>query len=145
MGGLRRRESRRDNAGGAEGKIDLLPGQEKKGQILQILVPILVSQLLQAEGMKGANRLRLRLHASALAKLTRLVGGFPAELKTILAETPELKARLEAAVLADRERVAHAQSDAANAAAAALAQKKAQEHKPSIELKMDFSNFGGKK
>ena len=31
------------------------------------------------------------------------------------------------------------------AAAAALAQKKAQEHKPSIELKMDFSNFGGKK
>ena len=95
--------------------------------------------------MKGANRFRLKLHDSALGKLTRLGGSFGAELKTILAETPELKARLEAAVLANRDRLASAQSDAANAAAAAAAQKKIQEHKPSIKLKMDFSNFGGKK
>ncbi len=121
--------------------MSLLPEADKKAQVLTFLLPVLVGQLLGGEEeLRDSPAPRVRLHETALASLTRLGQALPAEFRSLLASKPELKARLEAAALASRAR-AQSAKDAAAAAAAAEQQRRAQEHRPTIKLSMDFSKF----
>ena len=100
---------------------------------MNYLVPTLVSQLHDATAA-SKDVTQQRLSDKSLAKLTAVGGQYPAQFRAIMQARPELRTRLEAAVKVQRSHVAAKRS--AEAAAA-----DSQSHKPSIQLKMDFSNF----
>lgn len=123
--------------------LRLLEDDQKQGIMLQYLIPILVGQLLQHENMKEATKFKLSLHETALTKLIAFGQSHPEEFKNALSQSPDLKSRLEAALLANRARIEQQQQE--KEASNALQLKKVkQEHKPSIKLSMDFSNFAAK-
>ena len=123
--------------------------------VLQLLVPILITCLLDPSQMKLANPLTRTLHTHALHTLTRIGTQYPQvmeiecfglfhesqywcaqEFKTLLSCLPDLRSKLESAARANQSAVGSKMgSNAANAAeqAAKLA--------PTIKLKTDFSNF----
>jgi len=72
-------------------------------------------------------------HDMALARLTRIGNQLPQDFKRILSESPELKRRIEQALLKSQEQER------------ARLLEKQQQHQvvsqPSIKLKTDFSNF----
>ncbi len=122
---------------------------ESRTQLMEFLLPVLVSHLLvfeeeAAEQAKGGGPFKTRLHEAALARLTQLGQTYPAEFREILSRYPELKRRLEAAALASRARAQAARSETEARSAAAAGARRVEEHKPSIKLTMDFSNFGKK-
>lgn len=107
-------------------------------QLMSFLLPILVSHLVK----DTTSALRQRLHESGLARLTAVGQQHPAEFKETLASHPQLKARLEEALLANR--AMQQQQQAVRSEAANRARAAAEEPKPSIKLTMDFSNFAKK-
>lgn len=114
--------------------------------MLTILVPILVSYLLPSAQLSTATKLRLALHEHSLQWLMKIGPRYPQEFKSLMAEAPELRAQLEAAVRANQQLGTHASQkgrhDAQNSAkAAAAAAASSAPTKPIIQLKMDFSNF----
>ena len=115
--------------------------EEKKSQLLSFLIPILISQLLQPENMKESSQFKIKLHENALAKLTQVGQKHSAEFKSILAAYPELKGKLESAALANQARLQNERLKHGGDGVGGH-QRKVQDHKPSIQLKMDFSNFG---
>ncbi len=122
--------------------MSLLNESDKKLQILSFLLPALVNQLLEEEEFKNmSNSARGKLHESSLNTLTRLGQTMPNEFKDILAQRPELKSAMSSALLASRARAKQKQEEL-EAAKAEQEGRRTQEHKPTIQLKMDFSNFG---
>ena len=121
--------------------------EEKRISLMEFFVPILVKYLLQPEDFSAAtaSTLQMRLHETALSKLTSVGQTFPMEFKATLNKCDDLKRRLESAILANKARLeeqAKMREQAASSVEAIKAQKLAQsEYKPSIQLKMDFSNF----
>jgi len=124
---------REEEADSAENKVQ---------QLLSFYVPALVDKLLSAEEAKEACSFRRRLHDWALERLTSLGREQATAFRATLAASPDLKARLEKALLADqaRRRAAAAEGEAA-ATAAAERQRKQRDHQPTIKLSMDFSQF----
>jgi hypothetical protein len=100
-------------------------------QMLDIYIPILVNLLLEDPGSEST--CTQKQHDMALARLTRIGNQLPQDLKRILSENPELKRRLEQAVLKSQEQERLRR----------LAKQQQQQvvSKPSIKLKTDFSNF----
>jgi len=105
---------------------------DKKGQLLTVHIPILINFLVDEKLDVNANLHKRSLHESSLARLTKLGGQFPSDFKEILNNSPDMRQRVERAVIQNAEK-----QKAKN-----LAQNKlAQPAQPSIKLKMDFSNF----
>ena len=100
---------------------------------MNYLVPTLVSQL-QEPSSAAKDSLHQKFSDKSLAKLTHVGGLYPGQFSAVMQARPELRARLEAAVKAQRGQ-AMAKRDSERAVA------DSQAHKPSIQLKMDFSNF----
>eukprot|EP00095_Tigriopus_kingsejongensis_P009914 maker-scaffold1364_size45483-snap-gene-0.13 protein:Tk09914 transcript:maker-scaffold1364_size45483-snap-gene-0.13-mRNA-1 annotation:"heat repeat-containing protein 5b" len=126
-----------------ENLLSSLPDQEKKGQILVFVIPILVSHLLLEGEIKDATSLRLKLHENALGKLTHLGKVFPQEVRSIFSQQGELKSRLETAIRANQTHLQNTKSETASAAMDAH-QRKVNDHTPTIKLTMDFSKFAAK-
>ena len=110
--------------------------------LISIFVPMMVSYLVESDKLSSAPKVARLLHDSALQRLVKIGPQSPAHFRSIMQSRPELKTRLEAAVKTQQE-----------TAASGSGQVKGQGHnkagmlsqpaKPSIKLKMDFSNFSG--
>lgn len=111
--------------------------------LLQLLMRVLVALLLEPSAA-GVTAMSRRLHDTALQRLMRIGPQYPVHFRNVMHTCPELKQRLEAAVKVQQAAAAAAAATAQQrhlsaAAASAIKQTPA---KPSIQLKMDFSNFG---
>ncbi|XP_062375068.1 HEAT repeat-containing protein 5B isoform X2 [Sardina pilchardus] len=104
--------------------------EQNRVQLLALLVPTLVSYLLDENAFSSAAPASKGLHNFALQDLMRIGPLYPAAFKTVIGAAPELKTRLETAILAN-------QASSKAMAAARLAQPTVQAA-PTIKLKTSF-------
>lgn len=110
-------------------------------QMLTLLVPILINYLLEPEQFRSKTKQCIQLHDQSLQWLMKIGPKYPQEFKAFMAQSPELRSKLETAIKRNQMNALQAKNktEAANAAARASA---TQQQKPTIQLKTDFSNFG---
>lgn len=109
--------------------------------MLTLLVPILISYLLESTTIKTQNKQTIQLHEHSIQWLMKIGPKYPQEFKTLMTKTPELRVKLESAIRSNQQMssIQKAKTDLQNATAAnKLAM---QQQKPTIKLKTDFSNF----
>ncbi|XP_068183363.1 HEAT repeat-containing protein 5B isoform X2 [Antennarius striatus] len=104
--------------------------EQNRVQLLALLVPTLVSYLLDENAISSAPQVSKGLHDFALQNLMRIGPLYPAAFKMVIGAVPELKTRLESAVRAN-------QASSRAKAAARLAQPAVQAA-PTIKLKTSF-------
>ncbi|KAI4812512.1 hypothetical protein KUCAC02_023897 [Chaenocephalus aceratus] len=104
--------------------------EQNRVQLLALLVPTLISYLLDENAISSAPQVSRALHEFALQNLMRIGPLYPAAFKTVIGAAPELKIRLESAILAN-------QASSRAKAAARLAQPQVQAA-PTIKLKTNF-------
>ncbi|XP_035981914.1 HEAT repeat-containing protein 5B isoform X4 [Fundulus heteroclitus] len=106
-------------------------GEEKnRVQLLALLVPTLISYLLDENAISSAPQVSKSLHDFALQNLMRIGPLYPAAFKTVIGAAPELKTRLESAIRANQ---------ASNKAKAAARQAQPTvQAGPTIKLKTSF-------
>ncbi|XP_061645780.1 HEAT repeat-containing protein 5B [Phyllopteryx taeniolatus] len=104
--------------------------EQNRVQLVALLVPTLISYLLDENAIPSASQVSKGLHDFALQNLMRIGPLYPAAFKKVIGASPELKTRLESAVRANQ-----ASSKAKDAA------RKAQptvQVAPTIKLKTSF-------
>lgn len=101
--------------------------------MVALLVPILVSFLLDENLADNASPNRRVLNDNALQKLLRLGQQHPEQFRQVMGMSAHLRPRLEAAIKLSQS--SQAQAKARSAAKTVTAQPK----KPTITLTMDFS------
>ncbi|KAM8859425.1 HEAT repeat-containing protein 5B isoform 1-T2 [Spinachia spinachia] len=104
--------------------------EQNRVQLLALLVPTLVSYLLDENAIFSAPQVSIALHDFALQDLMRIGPLYPAAFKIVIGAAPELKVRLESAIRAN-------QASSRAKAAARLAQPAVQAG-PTIKLKTSF-------
>lgn len=97
-------------------------------QLVAVLLPILISLLLDENALASAPAASRLLHESALRDLMRIGPQHSAVLKALMASAPHMKARLEAAVKGNQESVN----------SKAQAPPAISKNTPSIQLKINF-------
>ncbi|XP_063047572.1 HEAT repeat-containing protein 5B isoform X2 [Engraulis encrasicolus] len=104
--------------------------EQNRVQLLALLVPTLVSYLLDENAFSSATPASKGLHNFALQDLMRIGPLYPAGFKTVIGAAPELKSRLETAIRANQ---------ASNKAKAAARQAQPTvQAAPTIKLKTSF-------
>lgn len=105
--------------------------------MLTLLVPILISYLLEPHQLKTASKYCVQLHEQALQWLMKIGPKYPQEFKTLMSESPDLRTQLESAVRNNQQTSNQKyKNEMQNNAKANMSQQK-----PTIQLKTDFSNF----
>lgn len=104
--------------------------EEHRSQLMAILLPLLISFLLDENALASAQNPARNLHEFALQNLMRIGPRYSSVFKTLMASSPSMKARLEAAVKGNQESV--------KAKTAALQSKPPEKNSPSIQLKTNF-------
>lgn len=99
-------------------------------QLLALLVPTLISYLLDESAISSAPQVSKGLHDFALQNLMRIGPLYPSAFKIVIGAAPELKTRLESAIRAN-------QASSRAKAAARQAQPTVQAA-PTIKLKTSF-------
>ncbi|XP_065165699.1 HEAT repeat-containing protein 5B isoform X3 [Atheta coriaria] len=102
-------------------------------QMLTLIVPILISYLLDGQVLRSSGKYSLKLHESSLQWLMKIGPKYPQEFKKLMSQSPNLRTRLEAAVRSSQSVQQKTRTEASIKPQAAQA--------PSIKLKTDFSNF----
>lgn len=100
--------------------------------MLGLLVPILISLLSDSANLPKGNKVIKTLHEQTLQKLMRIGPKYPEPFRAVMTSMPDLKRRLEAAVRANQPVAKPKQP---------TVQAKVAPAKPSITLRMDFSNY----
>uniref|UniRef100_A0A182NMS5 HEAT repeat-containing protein 5A n=1 Tax=Anopheles dirus TaxID=7168 RepID=A0A182NMS5_9DIPT len=112
-------------------------------QMLTLLVPILVNYLDDPEQQQQQQRTKSKyvvaLNDHAIQWLMKIGLKYPQEFKTFMAQAPELRRKLEAAIKRNQMN-ATLQKNKSEAANAAARNSAAQQQKPTIQLKTDFSS-----
>uniref|UniRef100_A0A5F8A7S6 HEAT repeat-containing protein 5B n=1 Tax=Macaca mulatta TaxID=9544 RepID=A0A5F8A7S6_MACMU len=103
--------------------------EQNRVQLLALLVPTLISYLLDENSFASATSASKDLHEFALQNLMHIGPLYPHAFKTVMGAAPELKVRLETAVRA---------SQASKAKAAASQPAPAIHSAPTIKLKTSF-------
>ncbi|ELW63958.1 HEAT repeat-containing protein 5B [Tupaia chinensis] len=103
--------------------------EQNRVQLLALLVPTLISYLLDENSFASANSASKDLHEFALQNLMHIGPLYPHAFKTVMGAAPELKVRLETAVRA---------SQASKAKAAARQPAPTTHSAPTIKLKTSF-------
>ncbi|EDL38467.1 mCG1040528, isoform CRA_b, partial [Mus musculus] len=103
--------------------------EQNRVQLLALLVPTLISYLLDENSFASASSISKDLHEFALQNLMHIGPLYPHAFKTVMGAAPELKARLETAVRA---------SQASKAKAAARQPAPTTHSTPTIKLKTSF-------
>lgn len=103
--------------------------------MLNLLIPLLISLLMNTDKSNSSSNGRRLVHAHALERLKLMGPKYPAEFKSIIASNPQFKKTLESALKSSQEAGKLSQS---TSSAGTFVKQPAQ---PSIKLKMDFSNF----
>ncbi|KAK2922056.1 HEAT repeat-containing protein 5B isoform X1 [Channa argus] len=104
--------------------------EQNRVQLLALLVPTLVSYLLDENAISSAPQISKSLHDFALQNLMRIGPLYPAAFKIVIGAAPELKIRLESAIRANQ-----ASSKAKDAARQA---QPTVQTAPTIKLKTSF-------
>ncbi|XP_029962022.1 HEAT repeat-containing protein 5B isoform X2 [Salarias fasciatus] len=104
--------------------------EQNRVQLLALLVPTLVSYLLDENAISSAPQVSKGLHDFALQNLMRIGPLYPAAFKTVIGAAPELKTRLESAIRANQA--------SSKAKAAARQAQPAVQATPTIKLKTSF-------
>ncbi|XP_033835045.1 HEAT repeat-containing protein 5B isoform X1 [Periophthalmus magnuspinnatus] len=104
--------------------------EQNRVQLLALLVPTLISYLLDEKAISSAPPVSKGLHEFALQNLMRIGPLYPAAFKIVIGAAPELKTRLESAIRAN-------QASSKAKAAARQAQPTVQAA-PTIKLKTSF-------
>ncbi|XP_059215200.1 HEAT repeat-containing protein 5B isoform X1 [Centropristis striata] len=104
--------------------------EQNRVQLLALLVPTLISYLLDENAISSAPQVSKGLHDFALQNLMRIGPLYPAAFKIVIGAAPELKIRLESAIRAN-------QASSRAKAAARQAQPTVQAA-PTIKLKTSF-------
>ncbi|KAM6956751.1 LOW QUALITY PROTEIN: HEAT repeat-containing protein 5B [Aplochiton taeniatus] len=104
--------------------------EQNRVQLLALLMPTLISYLLEENAYLSAPPVSKRLHEFALQNLMRIGPFYPDAFKTVIGAAPELKTRLESAIWAN-------QASSKAKAAARQAQPTVQAT-PTIKLKTHF-------
>ncbi|KAK7901966.1 hypothetical protein WMY93_018735 [Mugilogobius chulae] len=104
--------------------------EQNRVQLLALLVPTLISYLLDEKAISSASPVSKGLHEFALQNLMRIGPLYPAAFKIVIGAAPELKTRLESAIRAN-------QASSKAKAAARQAQPTVQAA-PTIKLKTSF-------
>ncbi|CAJ1067696.1 HEAT repeat-containing protein 5B isoform X2 [Xyrichtys novacula] len=104
--------------------------EQNRVQLLALLVPTLISYLLDENAISSAPQVSKSLHDFALQNLMRIGPLYPAAFKIVIGAAPELKIRLESAIRAN-------QASSKAKAAARQAQPTVQAA-PTIKLKTSF-------
>ncbi|PIO38731.1 hypothetical protein AB205_0193790, partial [Aquarana catesbeiana] len=105
-------------------------GEEKnRVQLLALLVPTLISYLLDVNAFSSASPSSKDLHEFALQNLMRIGPLYPHAFKTVMGAAPELKACLETAIRANQ---------ASKAKAASRQPAPTIQSAPTIKLKTNF-------
>ncbi|XP_059208691.1 LOW QUALITY PROTEIN: HEAT repeat-containing protein 5A [Centropristis striata] len=99
--------------------------ESQRSQLVSVLLPLLVSFLLDENALGSAPAASRSLHEAALRDLMRLGPQHSAEFRSLISSSPHLKSRLEAAVRGNQESL--------NTKASAAAKSS-----PSITLKTNF-------
>ncbi|XP_042531412.1 HEAT repeat-containing protein 5B [Dipodomys merriami] len=103
--------------------------EQNRVQLLALLVPTLISYLLDEKSFASASSASKDLHEFALQNLMHIGPLYPHAFKTVMGAAPELKVRLETAVRA---------SQASKAKAAARQPAPTTQSTPTIKLKTSF-------
>lgn len=106
-------------------------------QMLTLLVPVLIGYLADPNKVRTLPKYQRQLHEQALQWLLKIGPKYPQEFKALMAQKPELRFKLEAAIRNQQQSINLAQK-------ASEAQRNgllAKPQKPTIKLKTDFSNF----
>lgn len=106
---------------------------------------MMVSYLLDSEHLNSASKVVRILHDNALQRLIKIGPQYPAHFRSVMQSRPELKARLESAVKAQQEVTSGSGQGQVKGQGHKVTGVATQPAKPSIKLKTDFSNFGGRK
>ncbi|XP_076018401.1 HEAT repeat-containing protein 5B isoform X1 [Genypterus blacodes] len=104
--------------------------EENRVQLLALLVPTLISYLLDENAISSAPQFSKGLHDFALQNLMRIGPLYPAAFKIVIGAAPELKTRLESAILANQA--------SSKAKAAARQTQPTVQAAPTIKLKTSF-------
>ncbi|XP_058507566.1 HEAT repeat-containing protein 5B isoform X3 [Solea solea] len=104
--------------------------EQNRVQLLALLVPTLISYLLDENAISSAPQVSKGLHDFALQNLMRIGPLYPAAFKIVIGAAPELKTRLESAVRANQA--------SSKAKAAARQAQPAAQTAPTIKLKTSF-------
>ncbi|XP_043536583.1 HEAT repeat-containing protein 5B [Chiloscyllium plagiosum] len=107
-----------------------LAGEQNRSQLLALLVPTLISYLLDEKTFGSAPTASKGLHELALQDLMRIGPLYPSAFKAVMGAAPELKAKLEAAIRASQA--------SSRAKAASQQAKPAVQAAPTIKLKTSF-------
>ena len=106
---------------------------EFRCQMLGVVLTLLVSCLSDDNDVSP-------LHSTALIRLQKLAPQYPQEFRTIMSQRADLKSKLESAIKASQAAANSSRLGSANANRAG-GSAAAELRKPTIQLKMDFSNF----
>lgn len=106
--------------------------ESQRPQLVAILLPLLISFLLDENALGSAPAASRSLHEVALKDLMRLGPQHSAVFRSLIASSPHLKSRLEAAVKGNQQSL-NAKASSANAAGRSGAKSS-----PSITLKTNF-------
>ncbi|XP_039994056.1 HEAT repeat-containing protein 5A isoform X3 [Xiphias gladius] len=106
--------------------------ESQRPQLVAILLPLLISFLLDENALASAPAASRSLHEAALKDLMRLGPQNSAVFRSLIASSPHLKSRLEAAVKGNQESL-NAKASSANPASRSTAKSS-----PSITLKTNF-------
>ncbi|CAN9501938.1 unnamed protein product [Ophioblennius macclurei] len=105
--------------------------ESQRPHLLAVLLPLLISFLLDENALSSAPTASRSLHEAALGELMRLGPQHPAVFRSLLTSAPHLKSRLEAAIK-------NQQSANAKPGPASPASRAAAKSSPSITLKTNF-------
>ncbi|XP_033734296.1 HEAT repeat-containing protein 5B-like isoform X1 [Pecten maximus] len=112
--------------------------ESRRLTLLSLLMPLLVSFLMNEQTANSMSKSARLLHDEALQRITTIGPRYPEQFRTIMSSQAELKLKLEAAVKLNQASVRAKQSLEKSAK---LPQN--QPAKPTIALKTNFSNFTG--
>ncbi|XP_067847513.1 HEAT repeat-containing protein 5A isoform X2 [Heptranchias perlo] len=110
-----------------------LADEQNRVHLVALLLPILISFLLDENALTSAPNPAKSLHEFALQNLMRIGPQFPSIFQKLMGTSPAMKARLEGAVKGNQESL--------KAKTAAGQSKCPGTNSPSIQLKTNFSNF----
>ncbi|KAL3290046.1 hypothetical protein HHI36_023417 [Cryptolaemus montrouzieri] len=104
-------------------------------EMLAILVPVLISYLLEESEMKSANKYAIKLHEASLQWLMKIGPKYPQEFKNLMSHCGDLRVKLENAIRNNQQSSVKIKNEVI------VNSKVLVSNAPSIKLKTDFSNF----
>lgn len=105
--------------------------------MLTILVPLLISYLIESNEWKTSTKYSQQLHENSLQWLKKIGPKYPQEFKGLMSQSTELRNKLETAIRNSQQTISkRLKNEQQMAEKAAFTQAK-----PAIELKTNFNNF----